>query len=104
MYVDELERIERFKYLGRLLSHNDTDIHAVRANLAKARRCWARVSQVLMAEDALPKVSGVFYKAIIQAVLLFGSETWNLAPSGLAYLEGFQLWGCLVKQGSKENA
>jgi hypothetical protein len=90
-YGEELERVEVFKYLGRLLSYNDNNTQAMRANLAKARGCWARVSQVLRAENALPKVCGVFYKATIQAVLLFGSETWNLAPSRLACLEGFHL-------------
>jgi hypothetical protein len=61
------------------------------ANLAKARRCWVQVSQVLRSENASPKVCGVFYKATIQAVLLFGSETWNLGPLGMACLEGFHL-------------
>ncbi len=90
-YGEELERAEVFKYLGRLLSYDDNDTQAMRANLAKARGCWARVSRVLRAENALPKVCGVFYKATIQAVLLFRSETWNLPPSGLACLEGFHL-------------
>ncbi len=90
-YGEELERVEVFKYLGQLLSYDDNDTQAMRANLAKAHRCWARVSQVLRAENASPKVCGVIYKATIQAVLLFGSETWNLAPSGLACLEGFHL-------------
>ncbi len=61
------------------------------ANLAKARRCWARVSQVLRSENASPKVCGVFYKATIRAVLLFGSDMWNLALLGMACLEGFHL-------------
>ena len=90
-YGDDLERFEVFKYLGRLLSYHDNNTQAMRANLAKARGCWAWVSRVLRAEIASPKVSGVFYKATIQAVLLFGSEAWNLAPSGLACLEGFHL-------------
>ena len=55
---------------------------------------------MLRAENALlPKVCGVFYKATIQAVLLFGSETWNLAPSGLACLEGFHLWAAWQMSG-----
>ena len=90
-YGEELERVEVFKYLGRFLSYNDNNTQAMRTKLAKARRCWARVSQVLRAENASSKVCGVFYKATIQAVLLFGSEPWNLAPSGLACLEGFHL-------------
>jgi hypothetical protein len=90
-YGEELERVEVFKYLGRLLAYDDNDTQAIRGNLAKARKTWARVSRVLRAENAPPKVCGVFYKATIQAVLLFGSETWNLAPSGLKCLEGFHL-------------
>ena len=33
----------------------------------------------------------MFYKATVQAVLLFGSETWNLTPSSIKRLEGFHL-------------
>ena len=91
-YGEELERVEVFKYLRRLQSYNANDTQAMRANLSKEHRCWAQVSQVLRAENASPKVCGVFYKATIQAVLLFGSETWNLALTRLACLEGFHLW------------
>jgi hypothetical protein len=103
-YGEELERVEVFKYLGRLLSYDDNNTQAMRANLTKARGCWARVSQVLRAENASPKVCGVFYKATIQAVLLFGSETWNLAPSGLACLEGFHLQAAwrMIGRGPKK--
>ncbi len=64
-YGEELERVEVFKYLGRLLAYDDNDTQAIRANLAKARKTWARVSRVLRAENASPKVCGVFYKATI---------------------------------------
>ncbi len=90
-YGEELKKVEVFKYLGWLLAYDDNDTQAIRANLAKACKMWARVSRVLRVENASPKVCGVFYKATIQAVLLFGSETWNLAPSGLKCLEGFHL-------------
>jgi hypothetical protein len=33
----------------------------------------------------------VFYKATVQAVLLYGSETWNLSPSSVKHLEGFHI-------------
>jgi hypothetical protein len=42
-------------------------------------------------ENASPKVSGFFYKATMQAVLLFGSETWKLSPLSLKSLERFHL-------------
>jgi hypothetical protein len=80
-----------FKYLGRLLTHNDNHSQAMQLNLTKAGKSWVRVSCVLRAENASRKVSGVFYKATVQAVLLFGSEMWKLSTSSLKNLEGFHL-------------
>jgi hypothetical protein len=91
-YGEELERVEVFKYLGRLLaSYDDNDAQAVRSNLKKARRCWGRISRVLRAENASARVCGMFYKATVQAILLFGSETWNITPSLIKSLEGFHI-------------
>ena len=42
---------------------------------------------VLWAENASPRVCGMFYRATVQSVLLFGSETWVLTPSTLERLE-----------------
>ncbi len=33
----------------------------------------------------------MFYKATVQLILLFGSETWNLSPVSLKSLEGFYI-------------
>ena len=90
-YDEELERVEVFRYLGRLLAYDDNDLQAVRSNLKKARQVWARISRVLRADNASPRVCGMFYKATVQAVLLFGSETWCLTPAALKSLEGFHL-------------
>ncbi len=73
-YEKDLERVEVFKYLGQLLTYNDNDSQATRSNLKKAHKSWAWVSCVLRAKNASPEVSGVFYKATVQAVLLFGSD------------------------------
>ena len=59
------------------------------SNLRKARRVWARILAVLRAENASPRVCGMFYKATVQNMLLFGSETWVLTPITLDRLEGF---------------
>ena len=45
----------------------------------------------MRAENTVSRVSEKFFKATVQAVLLFGSETWNLTPTEVKYLEGFQL-------------
>ena len=86
-----LEKVEVFKYLGRLLAQDDDDVQAVRLQIRKARGVWARVSQVLRAENTTPRVAAKFYKAVVQSVLLYGSETWNLSRAVLAQLEGFHV-------------
>ena len=88
-YGEDLERVEVFKYLGRLIVFDDDDTQVVRGNLTKARRVWERISRVLRAENASASVCGMFYKATVQSVLLFGSETWLLSPATLKRLEGF---------------
>ena len=83
--------MEVFKYLGRLIPFDDDDTQAVRGNLAKARRVWARISRFLRAENASARVRGMFYKATVQSVLLFGSKTWVLSPATLQRLEVFHV-------------
>ena len=66
-------------------------MQAVRSNLKKARKVWQRFSRLLRGENMEPRVCGMFYKAVVQAVLLFGSETWALTPSAMRCLEGFHI-------------
>jgi hypothetical protein len=46
---------------------------------------------VLRSENVTPWVAAKFYKAVVQAVLLYGSNTWNLTKAVLAWLEGFHV-------------
>jgi hypothetical protein len=91
MYGDELERVVVFKYLGRLLAYDNNGARAVRANIKKERGVWARLSRMIRSENASPHACGVFYKATVQSILLFGSKTWNLSPVSLKSLEGFHI-------------
>jgi hypothetical protein len=46
-------------------------------------------------------VCGVFYKAIVQSILLFGSKTWNLSPVSLKRLEGFHIRAAWCMAGKR---
>jgi hypothetical protein len=91
VHGEALERVEVFKYLGRLLAQDNDDLQAIRNQMRKARGTWARVGQVLRAENVPPRIAAKFYKAVVQAVLLYGSETWVLLTAALASLEGFHI-------------
>jgi hypothetical protein len=83
--------VQEFKYLGSLLSRNDDDWLAVHRNLSKdSKSWWAQISRILATrEGATPRVSGMFYKAVVQLVMLFGPESWVLLQPMLKALEGF---------------
>jgi hypothetical protein len=86
-----LEKVDLFWYLRRILAQDNDDVRAVRQQIKKACGIWARVRQVLTGYNTLPKISAKLYKAVVQSVLSYGSETWNLMPTALAWLEGFHI-------------
>jgi hypothetical protein len=74
-----------------MMARDDDDTQAVRAQLRKARATWARVGKVLWGENTPSTVAAKFYLAIVQAILLYGSETWVISSQAMARLEGFHI-------------
>ena len=68
------------KYLRQVLTAGNDYWTKVVGNLCKARKSWGRLLPILSQEGAYLKVSGHFSKLVMQAVLLFGVETWVLTP------------------------
>ena len=60
------------------------------ANICKSWKKWARISWILGREAADARMSGVFCKAVVQAVILFVSETWVMTPHIGWMLVGFK--------------
>ena len=93
IYGQELRSVETFKYLGCPMSCcTDNDAAAVFQNISSlARKKWAMCRRILARDDVTPQISGMFYKAIVQTVvLLFSSETWVVTPTLLLQqLESF---------------
>ena len=61
-------------------TEGDDDCPEVAGNFAKARKSWGRLQGILRREGATKRVSGIFFKAVVQQVLLFGAETWVVSP------------------------
>ena len=47
------------------------------------------MSRILSREGAKPRVFGFFFKAVVQAVLIFGLDTWVVTPGMGKALGGF---------------
>ena len=70
-----------FKYFGRVLTASDENWPAAVSNLRKVQKRWVQLSKILGREGDDPWTSGNFYEAVLQATLLFGTETWAISPS-----------------------
>ena len=75
VYGKQLKMVPSFEYLGITLTEGGDDWPAVEVNLGKARKSWGRLQRILSREGADKRVSGNFFKAMVQQVLLFGAET-----------------------------
>ena len=75
-YGKPLETVATFKYLGQVMTARDDDWPAVARNLVKARKSWGRLSRISSREGADKRMSGNFFKVVVQAVIIFGAETW----------------------------
>ena len=71
------------------MTAGDDDWSAVAGNLAKAQKSWGRMKGILKREGATTRISGNFFKAVVQQVLLFGSETWMVTSKMEQALSAF---------------
>ena len=84
------EMVTSFRYLGRVVSAADKDWLAVIRNMEKAQAVQKNIIRILIREGERPRVSGFFFKAFVQSVLLFGAETWVVNPYIGRVLGGLQ--------------
>ena len=71
------------------MDEDDNDKHASIRQLARARTKWNRIRRVLRSKGMKPRAMGYFYKAIVQAILLYGLETWVVSDSHLKQFRSF---------------
>ena len=68
----------------------DKDWTLVVDNLRKSQKSWSRMTRILVREGAKPWVSGMLYKAVVRAVILFELEAWVITPFMVKALRSFQ--------------
>ena len=89
--TNKLRNVECFRYLCRIISHNNNDTPEMWQNLTKARGTCRQVSKILTFQEVPAPVSSMIYQVVVVAMLLYGSESWVLPPSGIWVFEGFHV-------------
>ena len=75
-----LKSVTPLKYLGHIITSFDDAWPELVGNLHNVRKRWVQLSIILRREGVKPRVLGMFFKVMVQAVLLFGSEMWVMTP------------------------
>jgi hypothetical protein len=70
-----LKQVNTFKYLGHVLDKKDNDWPTINHNIKRARIAWGRIWKVLSTERADMNAMTFVYRAVVQAVLLYGAES-----------------------------
>ena len=76
MYSETLDPVADFMYLGHTDAYNNSDWVDLYQNLWKSRRHWEMVEKVVSNTGSMVWAWGILYKAVVQSVLLYGSESW----------------------------
>ena len=84
-----IKRVREFLYLGRLFTDNDDDTPCIKRSLKKARQRWNCIAKILKAEGTNAKTMSKFYMTVVQAVLLYGADTWVIKKSDMDSLRSF---------------
>jgi hypothetical protein len=84
---DKLECVKKFCYLGDMIGEGGG---AEEASRARVRSAWAKfreLAPILTARGASLVVKGKIYRACVQSVLIYGSETWAMKAEDMQRLE-----------------
>jgi len=85
-----IKTVSEFKYLGRMVTKEDSDWSAVNYNLKKAKNAWYQMTRILTKRGSKNnKWRTTIYKSIVEAILLFGAETWVLSKAMETKLQSF---------------
>ena len=92
--------MREFKYLGRILADNDRDSNCIEFNIKKARQHWNSIARLLKREGASASIMAKFYITIVQAVLLYGADSWAVSNRDLNKLQSFHRRALRYMSGS----
>ena len=73
-----IERVEEFKYLGTMLTHQNFIQEENRSRLKLGNACYYSVQNLLSSRLLFKNLKIKIYGTIILPVVLYGCKTWSL--------------------------
>ena len=88
----ELERVERFKYLGSIIKNDDLTSCEIRARIATAKSVMSSMSEVWSSPKISRDLKKRLVKSLIWSIALYGCESWTLRKADEHALEALEMW------------
>ena len=85
-------RVERFKFLGSIVttdSNSSTEIHV---RLAIARQVMRQLTEILKSAGISLKLKKQLVKSLVWSIALYGSESWAVKKCDEKRMTAFELW------------
>ena len=101
-----VDRVMQFQHLGRMLEETESEWLAVHRNTSKAQTVCRRLVNMLQWEGSDSWVSDLFYRDVIQAVLLFRSDSRALSDAMVRAVEGTHMeyrWQITGKRARRQT-
>ena len=86
-----------------MLDHFDENWPAVRQNVGKAHQVCIWLVKIIRREASDLRVSEMFYRSVVQEVLLFGVENWVLLAEMYRKLAGVHVGFLIEEKGQKSK-
>ena len=71
-----------------MIEHKYNACPSVHRNIGEVQVLWRRLGELLQREGVDIRVLFLFYMAVIQAVLMLGSDSWVLSDTMMREVEG----------------
>ena len=89
MNGEQLEDVEKFKYLGAILSKDGSCTAEVRARIGNATSAMTKLNRIWKSNIRL-STKLKLYKALVVSIVLYGCETWTLTAALEKKIQAFE--------------
>ena len=84
-----LEKVDKFTYLGSIVSTNEATHNDINSRLGKAQCAFAVFRPIWRSKQLRLKTTIHIYNSNVKSVLLYGSEYWRVIQSDMKHLDAF---------------
>jgi len=90
MNGQQLEEVNAFQYLGATLTKDGRSRTEMKVILAMATSSMTKRTTIWKSKEISFPIKLKLYKALIQTILLYGSETWTLTAETAKRIQSFE--------------